>query len=136
MRTLTQETHAIVVQDDVVAARRLAREIARELGFDAFAAAAITTATSELARNILVHGGGGRVVLRRIVRGTQYGIQIDFYDEGPGIGELDRALRGGFSTRRSLGLGLSGSKRLVDEFRIESKPGEGTHIEVRKWGRV
>jgi serine/threonine-protein kinase RsbT len=135
MQVLTEETHAIAEPDDVVATRRLAREIARELGFDAFAAAAITTAASELARNVLVHGGGGRAILRRVLRGSQHGLHIVFHDDGPGIDDLDRALQGGFSTKRSLGLGLSGSRRLVDDFSIESQPGQGTHVEVTKWGR-
>jgi serine/threonine-protein kinase RsbT len=125
----------IACEDDVVVVRRAARKLALERGFDAFAAAAVTTAASELARNALVHGGGGRAVLEDLDDGGRAGLRMEFRDEGPGIPELDRALAGGFSTMRSLGLGLSGSRRLVDEFTIETQPGRGTLVRMIKWGR-
>jgi serine/threonine-protein kinase RsbT len=111
------------------------REIAEQRKFDNFAIAAITTATSELARNVLVHGGGGEGVVEEVTLGPRAGIRIAFIDQGPGIPDIDRVLVGGYSTARSMGLGLSGSKRLVDEFDLESKVGQGTRVTVTKWKR-
>lgn len=132
---LVSERLPIRVEGDVAVVRRRARELAQAARFDAFASAAITTAASELSRNALVHGGGGYAVVEHVSEGTREGLRMTFVDEGPGILEVDRALRGGFSTGRSLGLGLSGSRRLVDEFRIETSVGHGTRVEVLKWAR-
>jgi serine/threonine-protein kinase RsbT len=134
----TQAVHRMEVgdEDDIIAVRRRAREIAEHHRFDTFATAALTTATSELARNIVVHGGGhGRAVIEEISEGARIGIRITFEDDGPGIADIDRVMRGGFSTARSMGLGVSGSRRLVDEFLIESTPGSGTKVMVCKWKR-
>ena len=122
-------------EDDIIAVRRRVRQIAEHRRFDTFAIAAITTATSELARNVIVHGRGGTATIEDITDGLRSGIRIAFDDAGPGITDLQRVLSGGFSTAKSMGLGLSGSKRLVDEFEIESKPGAGTHVKVTKWKR-
>lgn len=129
------QTLTIATEDDVLLVRRRARELAEHRKFDTFAIAAITTAVSELARNVLVHGGGGRAVIEEVEAGPRAGIRIAFIDEGPGISDIQRVMVGGYSTARSMGLGLSGSKRLVDEFAIESKVGEGTRITVTKWKR-
>ena len=115
--------------------RRRAREVAQAARFDAFASAAVTTAASELSRNALVHGGGGYALVEHVCEGSREGLRLTFVDEGPGIAEVDRALRGGYSTGRSLGLGLSGSRRLVDDFRIDTIAGKGTVVEVVKWAR-
>src|SRR5262249_11707951 len=104
-------------------------------GFDAFASAAITTATSEIARNAFVHGKGGKATIEEVNDGIRVGLRVTFEDEGPGIADIDRALAGGFSTARSLGLGLSVSRRLVDEFTIESNPGRGRRVVLVKWTR-
>jgi serine/threonine-protein kinase RsbT len=125
----------IASEADAATVRRAARDLAQELGFDAFATAAITTATSELSRNVFVHGGGGQATIESLDQDGRKGIRIQFVDQGPGIADVERALRGGWSSGRSLGLGLSGSKRLVDEFRLESAPG-GTRIEVVNWARI
>jgi serine/threonine-protein kinase RsbT len=122
-------------EDDVVLVRRKLRDLAQARGFDAFATAALTTAASELARNALVHGRGGRATLREVVEGARSGLYAEFRDEGPGIADLERALAGGYSTARSLGLGLSGARRLVDEFEIASAPGQGTTATITKWKR-
>ena len=120
---------------DAAAVRRRVAALAQELGFDAFAVAAVTTAASELARNVWVHAHGGYAEVESLTEGGRRGLRLVFVDQGPGITDLERALRGGWSTGRSLGLGLSGSRRLVDEFHIESSVGHGTRIEVCKWGR-
>lgn len=135
LHVLTRAEARIESAEDVVLARRKAREIALETGFDAFATAAVTTAASELARNVWVHARKGRVVVERIERGGKSGVRMEFRDEGPGIADLDRALAGGYSTVKSLGLGLSGTRRLVDEFHIESSPDQGTFVRVAKWVR-
>jgi serine/threonine-protein kinase RsbT len=120
---------------DAAAVRRRARDLAQQLGFDAFAMAAITTAASELSRNVWVHGGGGHALLEAVTDQVRHGLRMLFVDHGPGIADVERALRGGWSSARSLGLGLSGSRRLVDEFHLDSAPGAGTRIEVLKWTR-
>lgn len=122
-------------EDHIAEVRRVVKGIAQSRGFDAFATAAITTAASELARNVWTHARRGEVVCEVVSDGRRSGVRLEFRDEGPGISDLDRALRGGHSTARSLGLGLSGSRRLVDEFRIESTPGKGTVVQVVKWAR-
>lgn len=128
-------TMRIDSEDDIIAVRKRVRDVAEASKFDSFATAAITTATSELARNALVHGGKGVAVITEVTDGYRTGIRIVFEDKGPGIDDVDRVLRGGYSTARSMGLGLSGSKRLVDEFAIESAPGAGTKVTVTKWKR-
>jgi serine/threonine-protein kinase RsbT len=125
----------IATEDDIIAVRRRVRDIAELRKFDTFETAAITTATSELARNALVHGGKGVAYIEEVSDGQRSGIRIAFVDEGPGIPDVDRVLRGGYSTARSMGLGLSGSKRLVDEFALESEPDKGTKVTVLKWKR-
>lgn len=121
--------------DDIIAVRRRVKEIAEQRRFDAFAVAAITTATSELARNAIVHGKGGTATIEEVSDGLRAGIRICFVDQGPGISDIARVMSGGYSTARSMGLGLSGSKRLVDAFELDSKVGEGTQVTVTKWKR-
>jgi serine/threonine-protein kinase RsbT len=118
---------------DIVAVRQRVREIAKEYRFDQFAVAALTTAASELSRNVWVHGQKGISVIRVLRNGNKVGVELEFVDDGPGIADLKRALAGGFSTSHSLGLGLSGTKRLVDEFSIDTELGRGTKIVIRKW---
>ncbi len=122
-------------EDDVVLVRRKVKQLAQARGFDAFASAAITTATSEITRNVWVHAGRGRAFIEEITDGSRHGLRIEFRDEGPGIPDLARVMAGGYSTARSMGLGLSGSKRLVDEFDIETAPGHGTTVRIVKWTR-
>ncbi len=134
-RVLSRDELRITSESDVVVVRRRAQTVAHERGLGTFAVAAITTAASELARNTLTHGGGGAARVESIVRDGKNGVRMVFSDQGPGIADLSRALAGGFSTAKSLGLGLSGSKRLVDEFHIDSTPGAGTVVTVVKWAR-
>jgi serine/threonine-protein kinase RsbT len=118
---------------DIVEVRQRARELAKNCGFDQFAVAALTTAASELSRNVWVHAQKGIARIAVLRKGSRVGLELEFVDHGPGIADLDRALAGGFSTARSLGLGLSGTRRLVDEFNIETEIGRGTKVVVRKW---
>jgi serine/threonine-protein kinase RsbT len=122
-------------ETDIADVRRRARALAQGRGFDSFATAALTTAASEIARNVWVHGGGGTALLEDLADGHRAGVRLTFVDAGPGIANLDRVLAGGFSTVRSLGLGVSGTRRLVDEFAIETAPGRGTKVVITKWTR-
>jgi serine/threonine-protein kinase RsbT len=117
---------------DIIAVRQLVRELTKGYKFDQFAAAALTTAASELSRNVWVHARKG-VARVSVLKGERIGLELSFEDQGPGIPDLARAMSGGYSTANSLGLGLSGTKRLVDEFHIDSEPGRGTTIVIRKW---
>ena len=129
------ERFAIRSEGDIALVRRRVREVAQELGFNTFASAAVTTAASELARNVWTHARGGETMVERVRDGDRRGVRLVFRDQGPGIADVPRVLAGGYSTARSLGLGLSGSRRLVDEFHIESAPGKGTLVRVVKWSR-
>jgi len=125
----------IACEGDIIVVRRRAREIAQARGFDPFETAALTTATSELARNVWTHGHGGTAAIEELFDGARRGVRITFRDSGPGIEDIERVLVGGYSTARSLGLGLSGTKRLVDEFQLESVVGQGTVVTMVKWKR-
>ena len=117
-----------------IVARQEGRSLAQRLGFSPVDQARITTAISELARNIVVYADHGSVTLREVINADgRKGIEIKFDDEGPGIGDIENAMTQGFTSGKGLGAGLPGSQRLMDEFSIESTPGQGTHITVRKW---
>jgi serine/threonine-protein kinase RsbT len=122
--------------DDVVRVRQHVRVVASHNGLSLVDQTKLVTAASELARNTLTHGGGGvaRVEVVKSANGRT-GVRLQFTDEGPGIADVDLALRDGWSSGTGLGLGLSGSRRLVDEFDLISEPGEGTTIVVVKWSR-
>lgn len=132
---LSRTELAILREEDIFVVRRKARDLAKERGFDSFAVAALTTACSELARNVFVHGGGGGAVIEELDGDGRAGIRVTFEDKGPGIPDLERVLVGGYSTARSLGLGLSGTRRLVDEFSLDSTVGRGTLVVIVKWAR-
>ncbi|TQM71700.1 serine/threonine-protein kinase RsbT [Actinomadura hallensis] len=126
----------VVSNDDVVRVRQIVRSAADSAGFSLVDQTKIVTAASELARNTLVHGGGGTVVIERSVNDRRKaGLRIVFTDRGPGIPDVEQALTDGWSTGNGLGLGLSGARRLVDEFTLESAVGEGTTVTVVKWIR-
>jgi serine/threonine-protein kinase RsbT len=121
-------------ENDIVTARKRGRDIAGEIGFKAVDCAKIATAISELARNIFLYTRGG-VILIRVVsdNGTKSGIEIIASDTGPGIEDIDLVMRDGYTTSNGLGLGLPGTKRLMDEFELKSEPGTGTTVRVGKW---
>jgi serine/threonine-protein kinase RsbT len=121
---------------DLMAVREAARGAAAEAGFSLVNQTKLVTAVSELARNALVHGGGGMARVEVVTSGTgKPGVRIDFTDDGPGIADVDLALTDGWTSGDGLGLGLSGARRLVDEFELNSKPGSGTSVVVVKWSR-
>lgn len=118
---------------DVVLVRQSVRQWAVELRFSLVDQTKIVTAASELARNTLDYGGGGTVKLEALQEGIRRGLRLTFEDKGPGIPDLDLALKDGFTTGSGLGLGLSGTKRLVNEFQIVSQVGQGTCVTITKW---
>jgi serine/threonine-protein kinase RsbT len=119
--------------EDVVTARQQGRALANELGFDSVCATLITAAISEVSRNIVEHAQRGEIVLSRVSRGARRGLCVVARDFGPGIPDIAQAMQVGFSTRRGLGVGLPGAKRLMDEFDIECKVGVGTTVTMKKW---
>ncbi len=120
---------------DIVAARQRGRSLAMSIGFSSGEATLIATAISELARNIITYAKEGEIHLRELNSSPRRGIQVVARDQGPGIADVKQALRDGFSTSGSLGLGLPGVMRLVDEFEIESELGSGTTVRLKKWKR-
>ncbi|HEX8432146.1 MAG TPA: anti-sigma regulatory factor [Longimicrobium sp.] len=126
-------THPIRTDADVVTARQAVRSLAVELRFSLVDQTKIVTAASELARNTLIYGGGGQMVLTTVERPPRRGLRMVFQDTGPGIPDIEQALRDGFTSGSGLGLGLGGSRRLMDEFEIESAVGQGTRITATKW---
>jgi len=124
---------AINSDQDIVSARQKGRLMATELGFSTGDATLIATAISELARNIVSYAHHGQVTIRMVNGLNRQGISVIATDDGPGIPDVRQALRDGFSTSGSLGLGLPGVRRLMDEFEINSQPGKGTTVAVKKW---
>jgi serine/threonine-protein kinase RsbT len=125
----------IRADDDVVRVRQLVRAMAVAARLSLVDQTKLVTAASELARNTLVYGGGGRAELQPVTNGRRNGVRVVFADEGPGIPDLERAFIDGYTTGGGLGLGLSGSRRLMDEFDVWTKVGEGTVVTAVKWER-
>ena len=125
----------IINEWDIVAARQLGRNVAKELGFGTVDQARITTAISELARNIYLYAGQGSVSIEKLNRNGKSGLKIIAEDQGPGIEDIRRVMEDGYTTSGGLGAGLPGAKRVMDDFDIESIPGEGTKIIATKWLR-
>ena len=128
-----EEVLQIRTSEDVVRARQMAREWSVRLGFSLVEQTKIVTAASEIARNTVVHGGGGVMRLQALNSGDRTGLEMVFEDQGRGIKDVDQALRDGFSTGFGLGLGLGGARRLSSEFEIASTPGEGTRVRLVRW---
>src|SRR3954447_16806544 len=133
MAILRSESVPIQSSADVVIARQAVRSAATELGFSLVDQTKIVTAASELARNTLDYGGGGAMLLPTLNDGMRRGLKLLFEDHGPGIPDVQMALKDGFTTGGGLGLGLGGARRLVNDFDIQSKVGEGTRITITRW---
>jgi serine/threonine-protein kinase RsbT len=133
MATAKAERLEIRSSDDVVRVRQRTRVLASEAGLSLVDQTKIITAASELARNTLDHGGGGKVYMEPLDSGARKGVRLVFEDQGPGIADIQAALTNGFTTGGGLGLGLGGAQRLSNEFSIESKPGVGTKITIARW---
>jgi serine/threonine-protein kinase RsbT len=130
---LRQQVLPIRTGADVVQFRQAVRKWASELRFSLVEQTKLVTAASELARNTLEHGGGGEGLLEVLEEGPRQAIRLTFEDEGPGIPDIQLAMKDGYTTGRGLGLGLGGAKRLVNEFSIQSAPGQGTRVAVLRW---
>jgi serine/threonine-protein kinase RsbT len=123
----------VQTSEDVVRVRQIVRAWAVELGLSLVDQTKIVTAASELARNTVVHGGGGTVEFEMLTEGARHGVRLTFADQGPGIADVEAALRDGFTTGNGLGLGLGGARRLSNDFDIRSQPGAGTVVRITRW---
>jgi serine/threonine-protein kinase RsbT len=128
-------TGSLPIRDnlDVVTCRQTVRQIAAGLKFSITGQTMLVTAASELARNTLIHGGGGKFSWEVIQVRTRWGVRLSFEDEGPGIPDVQRAMTNGWTSGKGLGLGLPGAKRLVNEFELQSTPGRGTRVVIARW---
>lgn len=133
MAVLKSETMPLQTSEDIVRVRQAVRAWAIELGFSLVEQTKIVTAASELARNTVDYGGGGQVVFETLNETGRRGLRLTFEDQGPGIANIDLALTDGYTTGGGLGLGLSGARRLSNEFSIDSAPGKGTRIMITRW---
>jgi serine/threonine-protein kinase RsbT len=131
---ITRSTRCrLAASEDIVRMRQLVREKAVAMRFSLVDQTKIVTAASELARNTIIYGGGGEVLVNELQDGGRDGIELVFSDEGPGIADVQQALKDGYTTGTGLGLGLGGARRLSNEFRIDSRPGEGTRVTIARW---
>ena len=130
---LKAEIISVAVSGDIVAVRHAVRRQAVKINLSLVDQTKIVTAASELARNMLIYGGGGEVTLELLQDGLRHGLRVHFVDTGPGIPNIELALRDGFTTGKGMGLGLGGAKRLVNQFNIESAPGKGTRVTIIRW---
>ncbi|MCL0035810.1 anti-sigma regulatory factor [Dehalococcoidia bacterium] len=131
------EEKSISIKDeyDIVSARSVGKQMAAEIGLGIVDQSRIATAVSELARNIVLYAGTGAVTFRRLNDGGRSGLEIVASDSGPGIADIELAMQDGYTSGNGLGVGLPGTKRLMDEFEIKSEVGKGTRVMIRKWGR-
>ena len=130
---LKTEIISVTTSGDIVAVRHAVRRQAVKINLSLVDQTKIVTAASELARNMLIYGGGGEVTLEVLQEGVRHGLRVHFVDDGPGIPDIDLALRDGFTSVHGMGLGLGGAKRLVNEFNLESAPGKGTRVTITRW---
>jgi serine/threonine-protein kinase RsbT len=129
-----KQTHFQLASDlDVLAARRGVRDWARDIGLTVLDSTKVVTATSELARNTVVHGGGGVMCLEVVRQADRQGLRVTFQDHGPGIPEIDLAMKDGYTTAGGMGIGLPGARRLVNDFQMSSTPGDGTCVTIVRW---
>jgi serine/threonine-protein kinase RsbT len=133
MNVRSSGTQGIHIEQDVVLARQTARKLAQDCGMRLIDLTKLVTAVSELARNTMVYGGGGDMDWQIVEDGTRTGLRLTFRDEGPGIPDLKLAMTDGWTSGGGLGLGLTGAKRLVDDFELDTAPGAGTRVMICKW---
>lgn len=133
MPSISIDTLPLATSEDIVVVRQAVRQRAVDLGFSLVDQTKIVTAASELARNTIQHGGGGHALIETIADGPRRGVRLTFEDHGPGIADVAVAMKDGYSTAGGLGLGLSGAKRLSNEFAIASTPGVGTRVTITRW---
>ena len=133
MAVLRRDSREIRGTQDIVGVRQVVREWAISMGFSLVDQTKIVTAACELARNVVVYGGGGTLAIEALNDGNRRGLRLAFEDQGPGIPDVEAALRDGFTTGGGLGLGLGGAKRLCNQFEIASRPGEGTRVVITRW---
>jgi serine/threonine-protein kinase RsbT len=133
MSVMKTDTLPLRSEQDIVSARQTVRKLTQELKFSIVDQTKFVTAASELARNTLIYGRGGDMIWEMIQEGARQGLRLTFKDEGPGIPDIAQAMTDGWTSGGGLGMGLSGSKRLVNEFEIESEPGQGTKIVITRW---
>jgi len=133
MTTVRSESLELRSASDVVSVRQIVRTWAVEAGFSLVEQTKMVTAASELARNTIDYGGGGIARLELLSEGTRRGLRVAFEEQGPGIADIEQALTDHFTTGNGLGLGLGGARRLVNEFDISSRPGEGTRVVITRW---
>ncbi|MGE6388845.1 anti-sigma regulatory factor [Pseudomonas sp. NPDC078416] len=133
MTVRSSGTQPIRIEQDVVLARQTARKLAQECGMRLIDLTKLVTAVSELARNTMVYGGGGDMDWQIVEDGLRVGLRLTFRDEGPGIPDLKLALTDGWTSGGGLGLGLTGARRLVDDFELDTAPGAGTRVTICKW---
>ena len=133
MTVRSSGTQPISIEQDVVLARQTARKLATESGMRLIDLTKLVTAVSELARNTMVYGGGGDMDWQILDENARVGLRLTFRDEGPGIPDIKLAMTDGWTSGSGLGLGLTGAKRLVDEFELDTEPGKGTRITITRW---
>ncbi|WP_409319581.1 anti-sigma regulatory factor [Pseudomonas sp. KCJK9016] len=133
MTVRSSGTQSIHIEQDVVLARQTARKLATECGMRLIDLTKLVTAVSELARNTMVYGGGGDMDWQILDDNHKVGLRLTFRDEGPGIADIKLAMTDGWTSGNGLGLGLTGAKRLVDEFELDTAPGKGTRVTITRW---
>ena len=133
MTQASSGTHPVLIEQDVVLARQLVRKLAQDCGMRLIDLTKLVTAVSELARNTVVYGGGGHMDWEVVEKDHRPGLRLTFRDEGPGIPDLKLAMTDGWTSGSGLGLGLTGAKRLVDEFELDTAPGQGTRVTITRW---
>lgn len=133
MTVRTSETMPIRAENDVVMVRQRARAVASAAGLGLVDVTKLVTATSELARNTLIYGGGGDVLIESLQDGVRKGVRLTFEDQGPGIPDVEKAMTDGWTSGSGMGLGLSGAKRLSNEFELTTAPGQGTRVMIARW---
>ena len=133
MTQASNGTHPVLIEQDVVLARQLVRKLAQECGMRLIDLTKMVTAVSELARNTMVYGGGGDMDWQILDEDHKVGLRLTFRDEGPGIADIKLAMTDGWTSGSGMGLGLTGAKRLVQEFELDTEPGKGTRITITRW---